>query len=330
MAQFASAPTAIAESSASSNVIGLLSADSPSAQRNGEDVVSHLQKSQLYRDYAQAFEATTGLPLALRRVGSLHSPLHGSKQASPFCAVMAGRNKSCAACLRLQQQVEEQATTSACTLQCFAGLTESAVPIRVGEKVIGFLQTGQVLQESPSEKSFTHVAHEVKELGADVDLDDLKSAYMTTRVVPKHQYDGVVRLLDIFGQHLSQVSNQLVTRQAAAESPIIKRAKAYIAEHLDEELSLAQVAKSVCMSPYYFCKTFKKATKLTLVEYISRVRVEKVKQMLLNPHTRISEAAFATGFQSLSQFNRTFRSIAGESPSAYRTRVHGSSTRHAA
>jgi AraC-like DNA-binding protein/ligand-binding sensor protein len=314
-------------SEAPAPVVGLLSA-APAGRQN-DDVMSHLQKSQLYRDYAEAYEASTGLPLALRPAGSLHSPLHGSKQASPFCAVMAARNKSCAACLRLQQQVEEQATQAACTVQCFAGLTESAVPIRVGERVIGYLQTGQVLQESPSEKGFKRITAQVRELGADVDLPALKNAYQNTRVVPKTQYDGVVRLLNIFGQHLSAVSNELVTRQASAESPMIAKAKAYIAEHLDEELHLDQVARAVAMSAYYFCKMFKKSTGLNFVDYVSRVRVEKVKQMLLNPHVRVSEAAFATGFQSLSQFNRTFRRVAGEAPSVYRARLHGESTKAA-
>ena len=44
---------------------------------------------------------------------------------------------------------------------------------------------------------------------------------------------------------------------------------------------------------------------------------------MLNPHVRISEAAFAAGFQSLSQFNRVFRRIVGESPSVWRDRLHG-------
>jgi AraC-like DNA-binding protein len=51
--------------------------------------------------------------------------------------------------------------------------------------------------------------------------------------------------------------------------------------------------------------------------------VEKVKNLLLNPHKRISEAAYETGFQSLSQFNRVFRKLAGESPTAYRQALHG-------
>jgi AraC-like DNA-binding protein len=50
-------------------------------------------------------------------------------------------------------------------------------------------------------------------------------------------------------------------------------------------------------------------------------RVEKAKNLLLNPNMRISEVAFAAGFQSLSHFNRVFRRIAGESPTRYREKL---------
>ena len=59
------------------------------------------------------------------------------------------------------------------------------------------------------------------------------------------------------------------------------------------------------------------------VEHLARVRVEKVKNLLLNPHKRVSEAAYEAGCQSLSQFNRVFRRIAGESPTVHRERLHG-------
>ena len=81
------------------------------------------------------------------------------------------------------------------------------------------------------------------------------------------------------------------------------------------------------MSAFYFCKTFKKSTGLTFTDYLARVRIEKVKNLLLNPHKRISEAAYEAGFQSLSQFNRVFRKIAGEAPTAYRDRIHAGSAR---
>jgi YesN/AraC family two-component response regulator len=46
------------------------------------------------------------------------------------------------------------------------------------------------------------------------------------------------------------------------------------------------------VSTFYFCKIFKKATGLTFTEYLGRVRIEKAKALLLNPHLRISEIAY--------------------------------------
>ena len=114
-------------------------------------------------------------------------------------------------------------------------------------------------------------------------------------------------------------------RSNAAEPPAAAKARAYIAEHLGEPLSLEQVSRAANMSAFYFCKVFKAATGLTFTHYVARARIERTKQMLLNPHTRISEAAYEAGFQSLSQFNRVFRRFAGESPTHYRIRLHGAS-----
>lgn len=286
-------------------------------------VVSQLQRSPIYRDYHQAFEAATGLPLALRAAGSFQTPLHGSKQLNPFCALMAGTNKTCAACLLLQQRVEQDATVEAKTLQCFAGLSESAVPVRAGENVLGYLQTGQVLLHPPTERRFTGIARQLLAWNPSADLPRLKAAYFATRVLARRQYASVVNLLAVFAQHLSAISNQVMVQEAGAELPVVTRARAYIAEHHSEALDLREVARAVNMSVFYFCKIFKKTTGLTFTEYLARHRIERVKQLLLNPHMRVSEAAYAAGFQSLSQFNRIFRRVAGESPSAYREHLHG-------
>jgi YesN/AraC family two-component response regulator len=286
-------------------------------------VIVHLQESAVYREYQAAFEATTQLPLMLRQAGAFQSPMHSSKYLNPFCALMAASNRSCAACLQLQQKVEESSTAEPTTQECFAGLSESAVPVRVGEKVLGFMQTGQVFLHTPTKSQFRKTLSQLEEWQIKVDVVQLEKAYFETRVLTKVQYESVVRLIAIFAQHLSSISNQLVVKEASAESPVITRARQYIAEHCGEDLSLAQVAKATNMSAFYFCKVFKKSTGFTFTDYLARVRVETVKQLLLNPHTRVSEAAFEAGFQSLSQFNRVFHRIEGESPSVYRERVHG-------
>jgi AraC-like DNA-binding protein/ligand-binding sensor protein len=302
----------------------------PVATRQSRDFVTHLQKSDLFRDYQRAYETTTGLPLAVRAVGTFQLPFQGSRQASSFCALMAGRNKTCAACLRAQQQLEEKAEAGPKTVECFAGLTESAVPVRVGDKTLAHLQTGQVLLRPPTKAGYQRIHRQLDEWKTDIDRKKLEAAYFQSRVVSRVQYVSILRLLGIFGEHLSSLSNQLMVRETGAELPAVARARQFIAANLSEMLSLGMVARAVGMSSFYFCKMFKKSTGLTFTAYVARLRVEKVKQLLLQPHARVSEAAFEAGFQSLSQFNRVFRDVTGQAPSGYRAQPGVEALSHAA
>ncbi len=286
-------------------------------------MVEQLKRSQIYRDYEKAFRETTGLPINLRPIEAFDLPHARDPKQNPFCALMAQTNQSCAACLQLQRKVEQEAQLEPKTLKCFAGLCDSAVPVRVGDNLVAFLQTGQILLHQPSKREFTKVTRELIGWGVEADLKRLEEAYYQTRVLKKKQYEAVLRLLTIFAQHLSSLSNQLMVAAEKVESPMISRAKLFITEHQDREISLGEVAKSVNASAFYFCKVFKQATGLTFTDYLARVRIEKVKNLLLNPHKRISEVAYEVGFQSLSQFNRVFRRVTGQSPTVWRAKLPG-------
>src|SRR6478736_1046442 len=106
-----------------------------------------------------------------------------------------------------------------------------------------------------------------------------------------------------------------------AESVEIWRARKFIHEHSDERLSLTQVARAVNISPNHLSEKFKQVTGVNFVEYIARRRFEKACVLLRDPNLRVSEIAFAVGFQSLSQFNRVFKKLSGKSPTEYRTGV---------
>ncbi|HZL46259.1 MAG TPA: PocR ligand-binding domain-containing protein [Opitutaceae bacterium] len=299
-----------------------MSNEIPSPRSRSKSIVEHLKASPIWREYEKAFADATGLPLGLRPVETFQFPLAGHKNENPFCALLAQTNKSCSACLQMQQEIAEAAKGGAQTLRCFAGLCDTAVPVRVGENLIAFLQTGQVFLHQPSKSDFSRVSRQLLEWGREIDVHRIEEAYFQTRVIPKRQYESIVRLLVIFSQHLAALSNQLMVREETAEAPMVARARSYITDHQSEELSLKEVARAVNTSAFYFCKMFKQATGLTFTDYLARVRVEKVKNLLLNPHKRISEAAFEAGFQSLSQFNRVFKKIEGLSPSDFRDQLH--------
>jgi AraC-like DNA-binding protein len=284
-----------------------------------KQLVEQLSRSTLYKNYERAFNDATGLPLALRPVETWQMALHGKKNENPFCALMAKTNGSCAACLEVQEKITSGGSEKARTAVCFAGLTDAAVPVHVGERLIGFLQTGQVMLEAPKKARFERTARQLLKWGHEVDLNRAEDAYFHTKVLSKKQYASMLRLLTIFGQHLSILSNQLSTQAEAAEPQAIMRAREFIAKNQDRAVSLAEVAQAVNTSTFYFCKLFKKATGLTFTDYLSRVRIEKAKNLLLNPNVRVSEVAYEVGFQSLTHFNRMFRKLTGESPSAYRS-----------
>ena len=234
---------------------------------------------------------------------------------------MAEQSRTCAACLEVQQKLSEDGAHDSKTVTCFAGLSDTAVPIRLGDQLLGFLQTGQILLKKPTRAQFARTTKQLVEWGLKIDLNKLEDAYFHTRLLTRDQYESMVRLLAIFGQHLSLVANRLAVQQENSESPTISRAKQFIREHQGEELSLGRVARAVNTSTFYFCKMFKKATGLNFTDYLSRLRTEQAKNLLLNPNSRVSEVAYAAGFQSLTHFNRVFKNITGQSPTKFRAKL---------
>ena len=280
-----------------------------------------LTASQVYRDYEQAFTEGTGLPLRLQAPSLCDVVHYVKKQENPFCALMSKSDVSCAQCYALQCKVEGEAQYQPKTLKCFAGMCETAVPVRVGENLIAFLHTGQVLLQRPDKVRFKQIAATLLKWGAQVDLKKLEEHYFNTRVLTPLQYDSLIRLLAIFAHHLAECGNALALHSTSSESPAIDRARSFIRDHSDDELSLAAVAKTVNMSATYFSGKFKEVTGINFVDYVARTRIEKARLFFLDPTRRVSEVAFEVGFQSLSQFNRTFKKVVGQSPSAYRTKL---------
>ena len=282
------------------------------------DLIQRLSKSDIYKDYERAFSDATQLPLSLRPTEIWRLALEDKRYQNPFCALMAKTNRTCAACLQVQKQMQDMPGSGAKTATCFAGLCDTAVPVTAGEKVIGYLQTGQIALRKPNEVQFGRITQQLVDWGLNVDLTQLKDAYYHSRTLAPQQYTAMVKLLEIFATHISTLANEIAVQEDESESPMIRRARAYILANQADPIDLDKVAQAMHVSTFYFCKMFKKATGLTFTDYLSRVRVEKAKTLLLNPHLRISEIAYDVGFQSLTHFNRMFRKIVGESPTAYR------------
>jgi len=120
----------------------------------------------------------------------------------------------------------------------------------------------------------------------------------------------------------SQLRTPPVENRNRAEPADIWKARNFIHEHLDEVISLREVANFVNINANYLSEKFKQVTGINFVDYVAHQRFEKARDLLQDRQRRISEIAFEVGFQSLSQFNRVFKKLSGKSPTEFR--VNGS------
>jgi AraC-like DNA-binding protein len=206
------------------------------------------------------------------------------------------------------------------TVTCPFGLTETAVPVRLGQETIGYLLIGQVLRHLPVKSDATKVSQELVRHGVRF-TEKLRKAWEKNPLSTPDRYNGIVRLLTFFAKQLSGLINEIVLERQNAEPLAVQKARDYIDQHKTEELSLTDVAKAGGASAFHFCKVFHKSTGLTFTDYVARVRVEDARTQLLNPSRRISEVAYNVGFQSLTQFNRTFKRVFRESPTEFREQL---------
>jgi AraC-like DNA-binding protein len=215
--------------------------------------------------------------------------------------------------------MEVAAVSGPTTCHCFAGLAATAVPVQVGKVTIGFLKTGQVFQRVPTRGAFEAVGKTLTRYGlSKEDIAELREAYLQTQAIEPERYQSMVTLLATFAQQLGRHAESLAVIQSGSEPAAISKAKKFIDAALEDPLPLTLVARHAGLSESHFCRVFKEVTGLTLTDYVNRQRIEWAKRELLKPEARVSEIAFKIGYQSLSQFNRSFARLTGRSPTRFR------------
>jgi AraC-like DNA-binding protein len=91
----------------------------------------------------------------------------------------------------------------------------------------------------------------------------------------------------------------------------------YVEENYNLNPDVNYLAKQVHLTTAAFCRYFKKQTRLTFTGFINQYRISEAKNLLLQDKT-ITETCYATGFEQLSYFNKTFKKLTGQNPSAFK------------
>jgi AraC-like DNA-binding protein/ligand-binding sensor protein len=279
-----------------------------------------ISRLPVIQHYEEAFRKATGVSLTVLPPEEPTQRQCMGRQENGFCALATSTAAGCAACLEAQALTQRGAARQRGPHQrhCFAGLTDVAVPVIARGRHIATLMSGQVFRREPTQRDFDMV---LKMLASGPDREwesRLRKAYFGTPVVTSERFEAIVQMLGIFAQYLGEQADSQAIENSEGEHAALSEAKEFVRARFEKPISLDRVVAHVGVNRFYFCKLFKRATGMTLTEYVTRVRLERVKAMLPDPSLRISEIVFAAGFGSIPRFNSVFKRHFGMPPTEYR------------
>ena len=137
---------------------------------------------------------------------------------------------------------------------------------------------------------------------------------------------GINRLMELMSiltilsesEDMQELTTNPMYLQNEVDSDRINGVFAYVMQHYQQEIQLADIAKRANMSESAFSRYFKKRTRRTFSNFITEVRLEHACKLLLEDKMSISAIAMESGFNNLSNFNRQFKIVKNTTPLAYR------------
>jgi len=120
------------------------------------------------------------------------------------------------------------------------------------------------------------------------------------------------------------VDTRLMQAKTAAKqySLPVQQAISYVEQHLQEPLGMREVANQIHLNPSYFSALFKEQTGFTFSEYITRSRLQKAKELLLQTRLSITDISEQIGYQTPKYFIKLFKDYEGISPNQYRKQAN--------
>lgn len=141
----------------------------------------------------------------------------------------------------------------------------------------------------------------------------------------KERNDAYHRWLAMVAHHFASELSTLPAHSVGVVPTKILRAARLIQEQHTDALSLGEVAAAVGLSRERLSRLFNEAMGINFSEYLTLTRLNTAEERLRNRTAPVTEIAFASGFQSISQFNRSFMKVEGCTPRQFRARLQGPS-----
>jgi AraC-like DNA-binding protein len=273
-------------------------------------------------EFQRDFELISGMKLAFVDELGLGDELRHDRL--PLCAAIHASAAGSAMCARARHALLSSAADHSSCMLCDAGLNEVVVPLNISGIRAGYFMFGGTAPQPANPQAVHKARHLLRKNGLDVSECELESLLRQTPVVSKEALDACKRLAQLAAKQIAlKITDQLVDPEAKMPLPVTKACGFIRARALTDDINLTDVARHCGVSEGHLSRMFHHATGLTFREYVTQVRMEHAKALLTRTGKTITEIAYESGFQSLSQFHRVFRKINGKT--AGEMRVAGKS-----
>jgi len=153
--------------------------------------------------------------------------------------------------------------------------------------------------------------------GVDIDVMLRKNLGYVDKVM---QIDNQEDLCAWISTALNEFIELVYTSQDAKKVTQITPAINYIDANYDKSITLAEIAKTSHLSGSRLAHIFKEQMGITIIDYLTSVRIERAKQLLLATDQNCTEICFQIGYTNQSYFTRTFKELVGMPPRQFRAR----------
>ncbi len=292
------------------------------AQTLRNTTAERLLRSDRALAFARDLSAACGVPMRFADPLGRERRPPGFAPDPPLCAWMRKHPGRTHLCAEAVNNVLAMATDKPACLRCPMGLREAAVPLRIGQRIFGYLLVGQAADAPPDKPTRLNTwRHALERRGLEADRGTMLALARKAQVVGDTRFDAILRIAEWGAAQISSIVGEGLREESRTLPGAVENARGIIrTKALSGPVSLTSVAAAVGLSPQHLSTLFHRSTGLRFTEYITRMRVEEACRRLSEDDSPVTEIAFAAGFQSLSRFNRAFRAVTGMSPRDYRAK----------
>jgi two-component system response regulator YesN len=134
-------------------------------------------------------------------------------------------------------------------------------------------------------------------------------------------FRNMIRQIDTERQKEAELRPKPTSENSHGKKDVIEQIKQYVAEHYNESVSLADLSERFYINLHYLCQLFKAKTGQTYLEYLTKLRMEQAKELLLKSDLKIYEICERVGYSDTTHFSRIFEKTVGSKPTEYRKRL---------